>query len=102
MIGLAGSLTNPRRKNNSHLMTGGKNNFEVTLWLLEKRELFSLLKRPPRNPPCPPLQRGVGGDFSDGFPNRYGLAKFGSRNFPGLSTNPFPVRYIGQRNGRPK
>jgi hypothetical protein len=36
----------------------------ITLWLFEKDNFYSL-NRPPRNPPCPPLQRGVGGDFDD-------------------------------------
>jgi hypothetical protein len=44
----------------------------VTLLLFEK-DNFDLLKRFTRNPPAPPLQRGVGGDFSDGYPNRYGF-----------------------------
>jgi hypothetical protein len=30
--------------------------------ILDIGELSSLLKRCPRNPPCPPLQRGVGVD----------------------------------------
>jgi hypothetical protein len=44
----------------------------LALW---KRELLRLLKRSPRNPPCPLCKVGLGGDFSDSFPNRYYLAK---------------------------